>query len=317
MDYRIVKVGVSPKQISKLRNGRKVRIRPPMEGEGVCMVVRPENYSMITRTFAKSKGMDVALTPDEIVANQETAPTMEGEGIFGKKFDKLLKKAGIKKIAYKVGDVVKPLVKETIDRGLEMGGMYFGLPPGSTAPLSALAGDYLDRPGDYQGKRKGKKESVGKMASRIARDAVLGEVNSRLGTSMGNLDRANVEDALLGQFQNMVAQRQAQLAQQQAPSSFDRFQTMGESGLRQGDGLYLGVKSGRGMMSDIEKMSKRVGRKVARPFSRTGGAVGLNGGMVRSLPPALQSQPFSANFQFSSTLPPAYQKYSRGSGLYM
>jgi hypothetical protein len=92
---------------------------------------------------------------------------------------------------------------------------------------------------------------------------------------------------------------------------------MGESGLTQGDGLYLGVKSGRGMLSDIEKMSKRVGRKVARPFSRTGGAVGLNGGMVRSLPPALQSQPFSANFQFSSTLPPSYQKFSRGAGLYM
>jgi hypothetical protein len=315
MDYRIVKVGVSPKQISKLRNGRRVRIRPPMEGEGVCMVVRPENYSMITRTFSKSKGMDIALSPDEIVANQETAPTMEGEGIFGKKFDKLLKKAGIKKIAYKVGDVVKPLVKQGIDTALTTGGMYFGLPPGSTAPLSALASDYLDNPDDYQGKRKGKKESVGKMASRIARDAVLGEVNARLGTSMSGLDRAGVEDALLGQFQQMVAQRQAQLAQQ-TPSSFDRFQAMNESGLVQGDGLYLGV-GGRGMLSDIEKMGKRVGRKVARPFSKVGGEIGTNGGMVRSLPPALQSQPFSANFQFSSTLPPAYQKYSRGSGLYM
>ena len=309
MDYRIVKVGVSPKQISKLRNGRKVRIRPPMSGEGVCMVVRPENYSMITRTFSKNKGMDIALSPDELVANQETAPTMEGEGIFGKKFDKLLKKAGIKKIAYKVGDVVKPLVKEGIDTALTTGGMYFGLPPGATAPLSALAGDYLDNPSDYQGKRKGK-TSVRKMASRIAQDALLGEVNSRLGTSMGSLDRAGVEDALLGQFQQMVAQRQAQLAQQ-APSS-----SMSDAGMVYGNGLYLGV-GGRGMMSDIEKMGKRVGRKISRPFSKMGGAVGLNGGMVRSLPPALQSQPFSANFQFSSTLPPAFQRFSKGSGLYM
>ena len=36
------------------------------------------------------------------------------------------------------------------------------------------------------------------------------------------------------------------------------------------------------------------------------------------MPPALQSQPSGANFQFGSTLPPAYQKYHKGigSGLY-
>jgi hypothetical protein len=310
VDMRMVKVGVSPKQISKLRNGRMVRIKKPMSGEGVCMVVRPENYSIISRTFDRNKGMDFALSPEEILANQEIAPTIEGEGIFGKKFDKLLKKAGIKKIAYKVGDVVKPLVKETIDKGLEMGGMYFGLPPGATAPLSALAGDYLDNPGDYQGKRKGK-PSVGAMASRIARDAALGEINSRLGTNMGSFDRAGVEDALLGQFQQMVAQRQAQL-QSQAPSSFDRFSSMQETGLTQGDGLYLGV-GGRGVIGDV----KRLGNQISRKFSRTGGQIGVNAGMVRSLPPALQSQPFSANFQFSRTLPPSYQKFSSGAGLYM
>lgn len=311
MDMRMVKVGVSPKQISKLRNGRMVRIKKPMSGEGVCMVVRPENYSIISRTFDRNKGMDFALSPEEILANQEIAPTIEGEGIFGKKFDKLLKKAGIKKIAYKVGDVVKPLVKEGLDTALTMGGMYFGLPPGATAPLSALAGDYLDNPGDYQGKSKGKKQSIGDMASRYARDAALSEINSRLGTNMGSMDRAGVEDALLGQFQQMVAQRQAQL-QAQAPSSFDRFSSMQETGLRQGDGLYLGV-GGRGVIGDVKKL----GNQISRKFSRTGGQIGVNAGMVRSLPPALQSQPFSANFQFSRTLPPSYQKFSSGAGLYM
>jgi hypothetical protein len=34
------------------------------------------------------------------------------------------------------------------------------------------------------------------------------------------------------------------------------------------------------------------------------------------LPPALISQPFSANFQFQHFLPPAYQKFSKGGGLY-
>jgi hypothetical protein len=51
---------------------------------------------------------------------------------------------------------------------------------------------------------------------------------------------------------------------------------------------------------------------------RERGTVGTNGGFVAPahLPPALVSQPFSANFQFQHTLPPAYQKFSRGAGLY-
>jgi hypothetical protein len=35
-------------------------------------------------------------------------------------------------------------------------------------------------------------------------------------------------------------------------------------------------------------------------------------GQVEHLPQALLSQPFSANFQFQHTLPPAYQKFSKG-----
>jgi len=44
--------------------------------------------------------------------------------------------------------------------------------------------------------------------------------------------------------------------------------------------------------------------------------MGINGGMLAHLPPALQSQPYASNFQFQHTLPPAYQKFSKGSGLY-
>ena len=48
------------------------------------------------------------------------------------------------------------------------------------------------------------------------------------------------------------------------------------------------------------------------------GEIGIHSSFVTSqshLPPALLSQPFSANFQFQHTLPPAYQKFSKG-GLY-
>ena len=46
---------VSPKQMSKLRNGRKVRIKKPrIEGEGVGVIVNPMNYSLITKSFTRN-----------------------------------------------------------------------------------------------------------------------------------------------------------------------------------------------------------------------------------------------------------------------
>ena len=43
------------------------------------------------------------------------------------------------------------------------------------------------------------------------------------------------------------------------------------------------------------------------------GSVGLNGGMIHTfVPPALISQPFSANFQMQHFMPPQYQHYEQG-----
>ena len=53
-------VKVSPKQMSKLRNGHKVRVKPPMEGEGCCLIVHPENYLLLSRTFSKNKGAEIS-----------------------------------------------------------------------------------------------------------------------------------------------------------------------------------------------------------------------------------------------------------------
>jgi hypothetical protein len=44
-------------------------------------------------------------------------------------------------------------------------------------------------------------------------------------------------------------------------------------------------------------------------------SVGIGGNLLgnqRVLPPALQSQPYSANFQFQHTLPPNFQRFSGG-----
>lgn len=105
--FRKIGVSASLKQLSKLRNGHKVRLT---SGEG-CLMVEPSRYDTLERTFMKGKGMSVQLSPEEIAANRGV---MAGEGIFGPGFDRFLKKIGIKKEVYKFGDMIKGPVKKAI-----------------------------------------------------------------------------------------------------------------------------------------------------------------------------------------------------------
>jgi hypothetical protein len=61
------------------------------------------------------------------------------------------------------------------------------------------------------------------------------------------------------------------------------------------------------MSSMHEPPSRVIGGHIERS------SVGRNGGMMSSYyPPALQSQPFSANFQFQHFLHPQYQHFNMG-----
>lgn len=296
--YKPVAISVSNKQLSKLRNGHKVRVKPPMEGEGICMVVNPDNYSILTRTFSKGKGGEIALGADEIMANRNLSPEdhqkmasamgmVSGSGIFGKKFDRALSNLigkNARKEIYKRLEEYKPLVKGGITTGLTAGATALGtanpalIPylPMAVGGLSSLAYDYLDRPSYYQG------DSAKKGAKRYANDKALEILNEELGTNMGYLDRAGVESAML----NKLEAETARAREERRMAGYGLYAS--------GSGLGLGMCGGR-----------------VRPMSRTGGNVGLNGGNVRQLPPALQSQPYGANFQFQHFLPPQYQKFSR------
>jgi len=154
-----IQFSASPKQLSRLRNGHKVRIKPPMEGEGFSsLVVSPDMYSIITRAFSRGKGSEILLSPAELSENKEAAPELEGKGIFGKTGDKIMKKLGIKKIAYKIGDVVKPLVKQAIGYGIEaiVDALVASQPEfapfriGAIAVAKNLEEDFLDHPSKYQ-----------------------------------------------------------------------------------------------------------------------------------------------------------------------
>lgn len=75
--------------------------------------------------------------------------SIEGEGIFGKKVDEKLKKAGIKKLAYKIGDAAKPLVQSAIDTGIVMASAQVPMLTPAFMSMGGVAKQYLDKPGDF------------------------------------------------------------------------------------------------------------------------------------------------------------------------
>lgn len=306
-----VMVKVSPKQMSKLRNGHKVRVKPPeIEGEGICLIVHPENYQLLSRTFRKGKGAEISLTPDELVSNKEVAPQIEGQGIFGKKFDRGVRKLigkKAQKALYGTARDFLPLAQTGLTAGLTAAGTALGavqpelipfIAPG-VASLSALGSDYLANPSYYQGRGK-----ASSLAKEYAKDLALQKLNSELGTNMGNISTSSIQKAVADKASAELAKLQAE-ARQQALMYQDPSVAFSNSSLDGIIGNGLGTGLGTGLYVGRQRMSK------------SGGAIGLNGGFMRTLPPALQSQPFSANFHFQSTLPPAYQKFSKGSGLYI
>lgn len=112
-----IKIDASPKQLSRLRNGHRVRIKPAVEGSGFNLIIDPSKYDCITKSFSKGTAYQVQLTPDEIMANKQEAvePTMEGQGIYaGGKFS--FKKLGrtLKKGFQKTGSVLEDAGKKTI-----------------------------------------------------------------------------------------------------------------------------------------------------------------------------------------------------------
>jgi hypothetical protein len=295
-----INITASGKQLSKLRNGHRVRVKPAMKGEGIGVIVSPETYNALTKTFRKGKGAELALSPPEIMANKEVAPEMEGQGIFGPAVDRWLEKKGIKKAVYKIGDQLKPAAKTALIGALTAGGASLAASnpalvpyiPGGVASLSALGLDYLDNPDSYFQSNAGgtRARKARSMVGRVAQDRALEELNTRLGTDMGALDRNAIAQAVADKAEAEVAKQRYHIMDPRYVGS----------GLYAGSGLYLSSGRGLGLGVGGERGIRRQAGSVGLGGAMVGGAVGM-------LPPALQSQPYGANFQWRHTLPVQYQ----------
>jgi hypothetical protein len=75
-----------------------------------------------------------------------------------------------------------------------------------------------------------------------------------------------------------------------------------------------GISGGRGNFYGDNQVALGWGIGSHTKKGRGAGQIGVSGNLLansRVLPPALQSQPFSANWSMANQMPPQYQKFNR------
>ena len=294
--HHVLKIDASPSQLSKLRNGHAVRVR---KGKGFNLIVHPETYHLASRAFARKKGVEIALTPQEIEANQNPeiyAPAVEahhdeeglevsGGSIFGKKFDRMLKRnIGDKnvKLLHDVANVAKPLVKHAMREGLKAGGEALGEYAPSLKPIIPVATEGLARAGD--------KFLEGPNAGKGLRHMHSGLIASVPHAMASKLSRAGLDKAVAD----------ASTADMASNAIKARYHASRPATLNAGGPHNVGMGFHH---HRLEHGS--IGR---------GANMLVNSGRPYTAP-ALESQPLGANFQMRFFLPPQYQIH--GNGLYV
>jgi len=82
-----ISIDASPHQLRKLKRGHKVRIK---KGSGFNLIVYPETYNIVQRAFAKNKGVELSLSPEELDHNAEALSGANGPSPEQHKSDNLL-----------------------------------------------------------------------------------------------------------------------------------------------------------------------------------------------------------------------------------
>jgi len=238
MEFKKIHAKMSKPQMAKMKKGDAVRIKPAMEGEGICLIVHPNNYSQITRSFSRNKGSEIRLTPEELAVNASEGAKMEGAGLYSR--------------ARKTASVVD----KSLDKQLGPSVKKALISSAITSVAPELAPVVLASQTPF----------VRKTVSKIAKKVGMG-IKPRMPTM--------VEDEM------------------------------------EGVGIYAAAPSrmGRGLSVNPKLRRSLVGFGMCG----SGPTRVEHSRFVTQLPPALQSQPYAANFAMANQLPVQFQQYARGS----
>jgi hypothetical protein len=329
MEFQKIGIEVpSARVLGKLRKGKAVRI---MSGEGMKVMVGSSKMKPITKAFKKGKAYTMRLSPEEIKANMEGE--MEGSGVFDflnpvvQPLGSAILSVGSKEAKKQVGKAIgtyAPILGSTLGSAA-FSGLALAAGQPELVPVAAAMGERLGKAGGKALGKVAQKESdkqidkyTAKAQTRL-RSATTPTTRrasvappSRTPVSQGEraisaspMGAANVEDFLarlsMADLEELLQQRR----QAQGPYDYSGGRRVLSPyadpvgyGLFAGGGLY--ASGGRGLYAQNRGSGVMIRNNVRRMDSGVGG-----GGSLLATPQAVQSQPFTANFQFGRTMPPA------------
>lgn len=340
-------IDASPSQLRKLKKGEKVRIK---KGCGFNLLVHPETYSRVTRSFSKGKGSEISLTQAELDANTVVSPEQhaqlqrvnpEGRGIFGKKFDKFMSKTiGDKRYnaIYKGADVLKPAVKAGVKAGLTMAGtaatpfiatyapMLAPFVPTAVAGATMLADDYIDDPDKYQKPfRKERTPKAPKEPTKGVKLTPRRHPSRRSYYEEDYYEPPPPRSGLRGRQPRSMGEQIDMIRDDERMNHRygTNYNYMGRASMQQAladtirktiDDKQIEARTNLSPpLRTASNMFDIMSGMSGNGISRDSGFVGLKGGMINEYTPqAMQSQPYGINFQMQHFLPPQYHKYNDG-----
>lgn len=333
-------VDVSEKQRSRLRNGHPVRCSPAMEGAGVELIIHPERFDAVSRCFRSGKGTTIALSPEELQANKQVV----GSGIFGKQFDRFVKKTIGKKATKELYKAVEKVGKPLVEKGLDAAALAATAYAPAAAPAiqaaKRAAKGYISRPTAYQ--ENPTKELIKDVnPAQMVADAQREYLGMGLSRTRRQRGRAKVKK-ILGVSHMWDGSQWVPIPQVGAtPLVGDVLEGEGimdivKKAAKSKVGKSL-IKKGS-QMAAKEAIKMGVPKEIASPLASMG-AKALSGGASRCMggrmyaersisgrgsvgafmPPAMRSDPYGANFAMNTQLPPDMVRggVSFGSGLYL
>jgi len=273
---RLISIQVSPHQLRRLKKGHKIRIR---KGTGCNLVVNPQTYNLMSRAFRKDKGAQVKLSNEELEQNRKASEE-----------PKLME------------EIANTTEAEEGERP-EMAGMgiFSKLKKGlkKAAPiLKPLAKEGLKMMAPRISKKLESKPALSKLAN-----FGMSKAQEALGKGLGKDKLASpYVHGLTHDTTKKVAESNRQLASMTDEAIKNRIKQQYPS---------------------YEELSEQPFAPFSRGYGLSGcghAIVGRGGGMVGYghpfTPPALVSQPYSANYQMSHFLPPHFQHYNNSMHLH-
>lgn len=341
MSFRAVEIAhPTPRVLGKLRKGGRVRV---CSGTGMCLIVRADRYNPITKSFGKGKAFTMALTPEEINANMNVPEGVEmtGKGLW----DDIKSgfKTGVKLLAPTIKGLAKSGISELAKRAPQIGstlgssalsGLALMAGQPELVPLAMKAGASL---GEKAGKALGgyaEKKAVsaidrfnpyaeqrGNAPPSRTPDTNMLSASSPLNSAVGTANIGSYLASLkLSELESEIARRRGTYSTPYDESGGRRVLAPYTDAVGRGlADMKMKRIGGYASLSPMAKEQLAMKGITAENYGMKGmgmrgmgshrekSSVGIHGNLLgMGMPPALMSQPFSANFQMASRLPPAF-----------